>query len=112
MAQRRGMHAGGQREREWDQGELEGPGGEARQQAMGGDGRRRPNGDEGRHPCFEQKKNREGEEEGWFGNFQKLQGLNLKVNFPSDLELKWKSAQHESCSIFQDLQLSCYANFF
>ena len=40
-----------------------------------------------------------------FCNFQKFQGLTCKPAITFKPKLKWKSAQHESCSTFQDLQL-------
>ena len=42
---------------------------------------------------------------GRFCNFQKFQGLTCKPAITFKPKLKWKSAQHESCSTFQDLQL-------
>ena len=56
---------------------------------------------------------REGErwemKDGPFCNFRKFQGPYCKTTITFKLGLKWKSAQHESCSIFQDLQLWCCA---
>ena len=37
--------------------------------------------------------------------FQKFQGLYSKTKITFNLGLRWKSAQHDSCSLFQDLQL-------
>jgi hypothetical protein len=37
--------------------------------------------------------------------FLKFQGPKCKTRITFKLKLKWKSAQHESCSTFQDLQL-------
>ena len=44
-------------------------------------------------------------EKGSICNFQNFQGPKCKTRITFKLKLKWKSAQHESCSIFQDLQL-------
>ena len=46
-----------------------------------------------------------GGRKGSFCNYQKFQGLNCKPAITFKPKLKWKSAQHESCSTFQDLQL-------
>ena len=46
-----------------------------------------------------------GGRKGQFCNFQKFQGPLCKQAITFKLKLKWKSAQHESCSTFQDLQL-------
>ena len=46
-----------------------------------------------------------GGRKGSFCNYQKFQGLNCKPAISFKPKLKWKSAQHESCSTFQDLQL-------
>ena len=46
-----------------------------------------------------------GGRKGQFCNFQKFQGPLYKQAITFKLKLKWKSAQHESCSTFQDLQL-------
>ena len=46
-----------------------------------------------------------GGRKGRFCNFQKFQGLTYKPAITFKPKLKWKSAQHESCSTFQDLQL-------
>ena len=37
--------------------------------------------------------------------FQKFQGPYCKLAITFNLGLRWKSAQHESCSLFQDLPL-------
>ena len=42
---------------------------------------------------------------------RKVQGAIYKLKITIDLGLKIKSAQNKSCSVFQDLQLSCCANF-
>ena len=46
-----------------------------------------------------------GGRKGRFCNFQKFQGLICKPAITFKPKLKWKSAQHESCLTFQDLQL-------
>ena len=53
-----------------------------------------------------------GGRKGLFCNFQNLQGPNCKQAVTFKPGLNWKSAQHESCSIFQDLQLSCCAKIY
>ena len=46
-----------------------------------------------------------GGRKGSFCNYQKFQGLNCKPAITFKPKLKWKSAEHESCSTFHDLQL-------
>jgi len=53
----------------------------------------------------EQRKELEVEEKGPKRNFQKFQGPVCKPAITFKIGLKLKSAQHESCSTFQDLQL-------
>ena len=60
-------------------------------------------------------KQRSRQEEGEGGvicNFRKFQGPNCKSSITFKPRLKWKSAQHESCSLFEDLQLGCCAKIY
>jgi hypothetical protein len=54
--------------------------------------------------CQRKKKERRGSE-GPLWNFQKSEGPFCKVKFPTNLRLKQKCDQNESCTTFQALQL-------
>ena len=47
-----------------------------------------------------------------FAISKNFQGPKCKTRITFKLKLKWKSAQHESCSIFQDLQLLFCAKIY
>ena len=77
---------------------------EAKLELAGGDLERRAGGARHRRRERAERETEEGEN-GSICNFQNFQGPKCKTRITFKLKLKWKSAQHESCSTFQDLQL-------
>ena len=65
-----------------------------------------------RHWRRETEEQTGGRRKGLVHKFRKFQGPRCKSKITFNTVLRWKSAQHESCSTFQDLQLLCCAKIY